>query len=85
MGADMKFTDDDLKRLKEKIKVSDDSDDETLIMSADITALLARLEASEAIVKIEDFPCRLDHSGNCQTHFVSNPCEYETWRKAKGE
>lgn len=31
------------------------------------------VDALEAV--LDPDPCWLDHNGNCQAHFVSNPCE----------
>jgi hypothetical protein len=45
--------------------------------------LIARLRAAEKCIDID--LCRLDHSGNCQTHLLSNPCEVAEWRESKGE
>jgi len=37
---------------------------------------------------IDEYPCRLDHNGCCQTHRIGNPCEQivarEALAKAKG-
>jgi len=35
----------------------------------------ARLEAALVrLLDVLDEPCRYDHHGYCQTHFVENPC-----------
>lgn len=76
-----KFTDEELARLKFNIQESDMA---VCLEPSDAENLLARLEAAEAIVKIDDTPCRYDHEGYCQNHFISNPCEYVAWRKSCG-
>ena len=35
----------------------------------------AKLEAALIrLLEVMDEPCRYDHHGNCQAHFVENPC-----------
>ncbi len=89
----MRFTDVDLKNIKECMKgpeniLSDDHFYESCSccdIAIQLPALLARLEAAEAIVLIHNYPCRFDRHGNCQYHFLSKPCKYEAWRKACGK
>lgn len=38
-----------------------------------VTAL--RLALRDLLDAIGDGPCRYDHHGNCQAHFLGNPCE----------
>lgn len=84
MSEPKPFTDEDLKLLKEHLAdpyfETDDFYNERL------QALLARLEAAEGVCRcVASDPCRLDHAGNCQTHFISSPCQVEAWRKAAGK
>ena len=43
-----------------------------------VTAL--RLALHDLLDAIGDEPCRPDHEGYCQAHFVSSPCEVATAR-----
>lgn len=43
-----------------------------------VTAL--RLALRDLLDAIGDAPCRYDHEGYCQEHFVSSPCEVATAR-----
>lgn len=45
-----------------------------------VTAL--RLALRDLLDAIGDEPCRLDHHGNCQAHFLGNPCEVAAARTA---
>jgi hypothetical protein len=65
-----KFTDDDLKRLKDVIDGHDLYSD--LVRDEDIEALLTRLEAAEALIKSAD-------KGVFATY------RYEAWVKAAGK
>jgi hypothetical protein len=74
----MTFTDDDLKRVKGEIPKGmagygfDDMDTFTM---EDLQALIARLEAAEAVIRVTD-----EHGFNDRAFDV-----YETWRKAAGK
>ena len=75
----MTFTDDDLKRLKERFMEADDAECDYMDMKVLLQkALLARLECAEALCE--------EWAQNANT---SHPCSmntlYEAWRKAKGE
>ena len=84
MGKKMTFTADDVKRLKELafkeiVKVEIDN--------VHLQALVARLEAAELCLidsGITEEKCHYDHHGNCQAHFVSDPCPVKAWLKVCG-
>lgn len=68
----MTFTDDDLKRLKENQCAVKDCVGVGRLSCRDLDALLARLEAAEAIVERWD------------KDILVEKALFETWRKAKG-
>lgn len=45
---------------------------------------IARLRGALAGV-VDDEPCRFDHHGYCQAHFITDPCEMAIARAALGE
>lgn len=47
-------------------------------------ALLARLESAEKVCLAVGDCLHKDHSGNCQSHWIDNPCPMEIWKKSKG-
>lgn len=70
------FSDDDLKRLKEKILDGDFTSQET----SDLEALLARLEAAEKALltaHVNCYPPKGEHCKGCDA--------YSLWRKAAGK
>lgn len=67
------FSDDDLKRLKEKILDGDFTSQET----SDLEALLARLEAAEKALELH-----YEHSGFPE---LEDEVAYQTWKKAAGK
>lgn len=82
--AKARFTDDDLAKLKK----SKHEDCEWIVPWDKFKALIARLEAGETIIEesgVADEECRLDHNGNCQNHFVSDPCPVPVWRESAGK
>jgi len=53
-----------------------------------IVQLIKRLEAAETIIEesgVADEEYRLDYNGNCQNHFVSDPCPVPIWREICGK
>lgn len=36
----------------------------------------------EALLEMQDEPCRFDHHGNCQAHYVEKPCRVAEARAA---
>ena len=42
-------------------------------------------EALVGLTTDDDDPCWFDHAGNCQAHFITNPCEMAFARKALQE
>lgn len=73
----MTFTDEDLKRLKERCE----SDDLIGIFDYELPALLARLEAAEKIVI---FDCLHDPKAKCGCTKELNQL-IQAWRKAAGK
>lgn len=71
------FTDDDLKRLKKEIKANKDYPD-----NGDLLALLARLEAAEAIA---GYICHCDQNTIDLSQDCPCPKLHEEWRKAAGK
>lgn len=78
------FTDDDWKKLKDsRNNGPHGTGGMTVVLTTNLDALLARLEAAEAYK--EAHPCghREPHGATCVTDFG---CEYDlTWRKAAGK
>jgi len=75
-GSNLCFSDDDLKRLKEY--VSRPETFEMPLNNGTIKALLARMEAAEAVIA---------KGCDCRDSFPDQKCcqVFEAWRKAKGE
>lgn len=79
------FTDDDLKRLKKDGKEALAFYGSVDVSILDFNALMFRLEAAENVaMAVAQDGCELDHSGNCQAHFLENPCSVSQWRKVSG-
>ncbi len=75
MWAEMTFTDDDLKRLKQDLI---DGEGSVVPWHHKIGSLLARLEAAEFLINLEHI-CEELHSSPCPISLAQ-----EAWRKASG-
>jgi predicted RNA-binding Zn-ribbon protein involved in translation (DUF1610 family) len=42
-------------------------------------------EVLQAVVDVDPDPCWLDHHGNCQAHYLGNPCHIAEAKKLLGE
>lgn len=75
------FTDDDLKRLKDRVNDPNGADGLHDIFAVDILHLLARLEAAEVVIQ-RALQYKHPLHGNCRC----NNCKpVEIWRKAAGK